>query len=196
MRPVERVAAAFARARGLPSEVEEHLVALLRREREDALAALVPASQLADFRAMGAPGTGTPPPTDAPAGDARYEPLIPLGTGGMGEVWRVRDRALDRTVAMKILKAELTPNPAAVQQFEAEVRLTARLQHPNILPVYDVGQRADGRAWYTMREASGRTLDALRVADAPRPPAELRRLVGALRQACAACPRASSGPPR
>jgi len=60
----------------------------------------------------------------------RYELLQRLGEGGMGEVWRVRDRDLDRVTAMKILHSELAGQAGLLARFVEEARLTARLQHP------------------------------------------------------------------
>lgn len=89
---------------------------------------------------------------------SRYEDLGPLGAGGMGEVRKVRDRSLDRVSAMKIIRAELTGDDAARARFQDEARMTARLEHPGIIPVYEVGKAPDGRLFYTMPIVRGRTL--------------------------------------
>ncbi len=89
---------------------------------------------------------------------ARYEDLGPLGAGGMGEVRKVRDRELGRVSAMKIIRGELTDDDGARARFADEARMTARLEHPGIIPVYEVGQRPDGRLYYTMPIVRGRTL--------------------------------------
>ena len=88
----------------------------------------------------------------------RYKDLGVIGRGGMGEVRRVYDRILDRTVAMKILGTTLLDNGLARQRFMMEAGITAGLQHPGIVPVHDRGELPDGRLWYTMREVRGRTL--------------------------------------
>ncbi|MEZ4434032.1 MAG: SUMF1/EgtB/PvdO family nonheme iron enzyme [bacterium] len=88
----------------------------------------------------------------------RYRDLGLIGRGGMGEVRRVFDRVLDRTVAMKILGTTLLDNAVARQRFMMEAGITAGLQHPGIVPVHDRGELPDGRLWYTMREVHGRTL--------------------------------------
>ena len=85
----------------------------------------------------------------------RYEDLGLIGTGGMGDVRRVRDLELERTVALKTLRATHRATPARVARFLQEARLTAQLQHPNIVPVYDGGTLPDGTVWYTMREVQG-----------------------------------------
>jgi len=76
----------------------------------------------------------------------------------MGEVRRVRDVQLDRPVAMKIQHPHLLAKPSARARFLDEVQATARLQHPNIVPVHDAGILPDGRMWFTMKEVHGRTL--------------------------------------
>ena len=83
---------------------------------------------------------------------ARYEPGILLGEGGMGQVRLVRDRELDREVAMKIVRMV---SPRALNRFRLEAKTQATLQHPNIVPLYDWGQLEDGRIWYTMQVVRG-----------------------------------------
>ena len=91
----------------------------------------------------------------------RYEDLGLLGEGSMGEVRRVRDRLLGRTLAMKIIKAKYLQRDGLVARFLEEAQTTAQLQHPGIVPVHDMGRDADGRLWFTMKEVSGRTLAEL-----------------------------------
>src|ERR1039458_3827559 len=69
-----------------------------------------------------------------------YEILSPLGAGGMGEVYRARDKRLGRDVAVKILPPEVANDPLRRQRFEQEARAVAALNHPNIVAVYDVGE--------------------------------------------------------
>jgi len=88
--------------------------------------------------------------------DERYEDLGPLGVGGMGEVRRVRDRHLGRVLAMKLVRADLSRQASIRARFETEARVTARLDHPGIVPVHDQGELSDGRLWYTMREVRTR----------------------------------------
>src|SRR5918997_2255483 len=75
----------------------------------------------------------------------RYEITAPIATGGMGEVWRARDRVLDRVVAAKVLRSEFTGDPSFVARFRNEARHTAALSHPNIASVYDYGETEDER---------------------------------------------------
>src|SRR5579872_9914 len=69
----------------------------------------------------------------------RYEILVPIGAGGMGEVYRARDTGLDRDVAIKVLPEHLAQSPVALSRFERESKAVAALSHPNILALYDVG---------------------------------------------------------
>jgi eukaryotic-like serine/threonine-protein kinase len=90
-----------------------------------------------------------------------YEILSPLGAGGMGEVYRARDTKLGRTVAVKVLPAELSADPAQLRRFGREARAVSALQHPNIVAVYDVGQEGP-TSYIAMELVEGRTLrDAL-----------------------------------
>ncbi len=73
----------------------------------------------------------------------RYEITAPIATGGMGEVWKARDRVLDRIVAAKVLKSEFTGDPSFLARFRNEARHTAALTHPNIASVYDYGETVD-----------------------------------------------------
>ncbi len=89
----------------------------------------------------------------------RYDDLCLLGRGGMGEVRRVRDRDLGRTLAMKIASARVMGNPGALARFIEEAQVSAQLQHPGILPVHELGRLPDGRCYFTMQEVRGRTLE-------------------------------------
>ena len=73
----------------------------------------------------------------------RYEITAPIATGGMGEVWRARDRVLDRIVAAKVLKSEYMSDPSFLARFRNEARHTAALTHQNIASVYDYGETVD-----------------------------------------------------
>ncbi|HEX5505348.1 MAG TPA: serine/threonine-protein kinase, partial [Thermomicrobiales bacterium] len=93
----------------------------------------------------------------------RYRVDARLGRGGMATVYRAHDPAFGRVVALKVLDPALTGDPAFVQRFLREARAIARLQHPNILPVYDVGEQ-DGEGYLVMQYVTGGTLrDRLRV---------------------------------
>jgi eukaryotic-like serine/threonine-protein kinase len=86
-----------------------------------------------------------------------YEITVPLGAGGMGEVYRARDTRLDRTVAIKILPPQLSADPARKQRFEREAKTISMLNHPNICVLYDVGTQ-DGIEYLVMECIEGETL--------------------------------------
>jgi eukaryotic-like serine/threonine-protein kinase len=88
----------------------------------------------------------------------RYELLSELASGGMGTVWLATDRLLAREVAVKILHRKFDPSHEAKVRFEYEARLTGRLDHPGIVPVYDLGQLPDGRRYFAMRRIQGSDL--------------------------------------
>jgi serine/threonine-protein kinase len=80
-------------------------------------------------------------------------------TGGIGQVWLARDGSLERDVALKELRPDQEAPPAVVARFMKEARITGQLEHPGIVPIYEVGQRpGDQGPFYTMRFVRGRTL--------------------------------------
>ncbi len=111
-------------------------------------------------------------PTSDTGYERRYRRPAPgtgeLGRGGIGRVLLVFDRSIGRHVAMKELLPELeeATNPDAssalplTSRFLREARITGQLEHPNIVPVYELGQNPEGRFYYTMRVVRGRTLSA------------------------------------
>jgi len=86
-----------------------------------------------------------------------YEILAPLGAGGMGEVYRARDKKLDRDVAVKVLPQSVAADPEALARFEREAKAVAALSHPNILSIFDFGNQ-DGIAYAVMELLEGETL--------------------------------------
>ena len=98
-------------------------------------------------------------PDLVPPSEDRYKLGAELGRGGMGRVIEAFDVQLGRTVALKEVLPRGGPN--VERRFEREVQITARLEHPSIVPLYDAGRRADGRPFYVMRKVTGRPLDAL-----------------------------------
>ena len=94
-----------------------------------------------------------------------YEILSAIGAGGMGEVYRARDKRLDRTVAVKVLASSRSGNPEYRQRFEREARTVAALSHPHICPVYDIGVH-DGLDYLVMEYLEGENL-AARIAKGP-----------------------------
>src|SRR5260370_32529735 len=97
----------------------------------------------------------------APASPPGYELLDEIGRGGMGVVYRARDTALDRDVAVKLLSQRYPPDSFPAQRFLSEARITGQLQHPGIPAVHQVGTVADGRPCLAMKLIKGSTLEAL-----------------------------------
>jgi len=96
-----------------------------------------------------------------------YEIVAPLGAGGMGEVYRAKDTRLDRTVAIKILPAEISADPVAKQRFEREAKTISGLNHPSICTLFDVGSQ-DDVGYLVMECVEGETL-AKRLEKGPLP---------------------------
>ena len=117
-----------------------------------------------------------------------YELLAPLGEGGFGRVYRVRDLHLEREVALKVLHPHLTQDAATVERFRREAQLAARLTHPNIVNIYDIAGRS-GLLWYTMEIVDGPNLGQLVDAEGPMPVDRVLRL---LREALSALGHAHS----
>ena len=88
----------------------------------------------------------------------RYRLVSEVGRGGMGVVYEAEDLELDRRVAVKVLAPELSSSDAAAR-LRREARIVARLEHPGIVPVHDVGELADGRIYYAMKLVRGTRLD-------------------------------------
>ncbi|NOK33740.1 protein kinase [Corallococcus exercitus] len=127
--------------------------------------------------------TSTRPPLktgDLLEGKWRLEEL--LGAGGMGQVYRALDVALERTVAIKLLHEALCEDPESVARFEREARAMARLEHPHITPIHAVGQER-GRPFIVMKHLEGMSLARyLKSVPGPLPVAEVLALA---RQVCA-----------
>jgi eukaryotic-like serine/threonine-protein kinase len=131
--------------------------------------------------------------TDGPTADERlllrralagkYDVVRLIGRGGMGSVYLARDLRLGRPVAIKVLKPELSESEEQRERFRREARITARLDHPNIVPLYEHGETADGILYFVMGYVQGESL-AARVQRLGRLwPNETRRLLGELADA-------------
>jgi serine/threonine protein kinase len=108
----------------------------------------------------------------------KYEVIDRIGQGGMGTVYRARDRELGREVALKVIRLpEGSPDVAA--RMLREARTLARLEHPGIVPVHDVGTSPDGRTFYAMKLVRGAPLDAL-------PPSSLAERLRIVERICEA----------
>jgi serine/threonine-protein kinase len=91
---------------------------------------------------------------------SRYEPTKLLGAGGMGEVVLVKDHDIERRVALKRLLPDMT-HPAVLARFVDEIRTVGRLEHPNIVPIHDVGVDELGRYFFVMKYVEGETLESI-----------------------------------
>ncbi|MFT3769458.1 MAG: protein kinase [Minicystis sp.] len=89
----------------------------------------------------------------------RYEILALLGTGGMGTVYRARDRELEEYVALKVLRRDLVDAPGILERFRREVKLARRVTHRNVARVFDIGEHA-GEKFLTMEFVDGEPLSA------------------------------------
>jgi hypothetical protein len=107
------------------------------------------------------PSTESPLPANAPPlmpQEGRYTIHAEIARGGMGRVVEATDTLLGRTVA---LKEALSLDPDALRRFQRETRITARLEHPSIVPVHDAGISVSGQPYYVMRKVGGRPLEEL-----------------------------------
>ncbi|MBX3159442.1 MAG: serine/threonine protein kinase [Deltaproteobacteria bacterium] len=101
----------------------------------------------------------------------RYRLIKRIGQGGMGEVWRAEDRALRRSVALKILSPEHGRKPSRVARFEREIQATASIVHPSVVRIHDWGVTDDGVWYYAMDLLEGFDLATLVRRCGPLPPA-------------------------
>jgi WD40 repeat protein/serine/threonine protein kinase len=167
---VEQGALSQARCSLLDTLVDEHL----RQHGQDperSLAALTMSSPLrrelreladgdVDASVALVPEAGPPTVSYNPPGDgqARYQVLRPHAKGGLGEVFVALDGELQHEVALKEIAARHADNPDSRGRFVKEAEITGKLEHPGVVPVYGLGQHADGRPFYAMRFVRGETL--------------------------------------
>ncbi len=137
----------------------------------------LPSAVEATVLALHAPGSTPRPGTEAQAGGggeptsaadadalsagvvlaSRWELLALLGVGGMGSVYRARDRELDELVAVKVLRRELASSPGMLERFRREVKLARRVTHPNVARTFDIGDAGELR-FLTMELLDGAPL--------------------------------------
>src|SRR5438552_2216472 len=106
----------------------------------------------------------------------RYEILALLGQGGMGAVYKARDTELDRLVALKIIRPELTTNPEILKRFKQELILARQVTHRNVIRIFDLGQ-ADGFKFITMEYLEGQDLRAVLREKGKLTPEEAARII-------------------
>ena len=105
-----------------------------------------------------------------------YQIESPIGHGGMGHVYVARERRLDRRVAIKVLPPALATDEAGRRRFLSEARTVARLTHPNIVPIFTVGETG-GFVWFAMAYVSGETLAQRIAAQGPLDPHQAARFL-------------------
>lgn len=126
-----------------------------------------------------------------PSFEARYEAHELLGKGGMGEVRLYLDRRIGRDVAHKTLRKDVRKTSMGLERFVREARVQGQLEHPAVLPVYDLGVDPEGHVFFTMKRVRGTPLDAVldAIADGDEEARALhsrRRLLTAFVQVCRA----------
>ena len=112
-----------------------------------------------------------------------YEVIAPLGSGGMGEVYRARDTRLDRDVAIKVLPAKLSSDTNLKQRLQREAKSVSKLSHPNICTLHDIGHH-DGLDFLVMELVEGETLEQ-RLIRGPLPTEQVLRIASQLADALA-----------
>jgi tetratricopeptide (TPR) repeat protein/predicted Ser/Thr protein kinase len=142
-------------------------------------------------RNIGSQGEFESPATSLEEGSLlaeRYEIIKLLGQGGMGAVYKAKDRELDRFVALKVIRPELAGHPSILQRFKQELLLARKITHRNIIRIYDLGV-ADGLRFITMEFVEGQDLSNLLDGGHKYTPEETVKI---LRQVCAALEAAHS----
>jgi serine/threonine protein kinase len=120
----------------------------------------------------------------SPPSVAGYEVLELVGRGGMGVVYRARQLGLGRDVALKMVLSDAHVRPRDLARFRAEAAALARLQHPNIVQIYDVGEAGSGKPYFAFEFVAGGTLaQHLRGSGAPQAPGAAAKLIETLARA-------------
>jgi serine/threonine-protein kinase len=192
----DRIKAVFLAALDTPADRRPEYLDLacggdgeVRRRVEALLRAHEATDYLLD-RPAWLPGTA-PDGTDTGAAAApgvragRVELLGEIARGGMGAVLRGHDPELGRELAVKVILPAHRDNPDLLRRFVGEARLAGQLQHPGIMPIYDVGHLSDGRPFFTMKLVQGRTLADL-LDERPDPGHDLPRVLHYFEAVCQA----------
>ena len=126
-------------------------------------------------------GEAVPGALTLPASFGDYDLLEEIGRGGMGVVYRARQRSLDRVVAVKMLLRRELASASDLARFRSEAEAAAKLDHPGIVSVFEVGER-DGHPFYSMQYVEGTTLSR-RLDAGPLPPRETAAILAAVAEA-------------
>jgi serine/threonine protein kinase len=100
-------------------------------------------------------------PADAIHDEKRYDERELLGEGGMGRIYLCRDERIGRDVAMKVLRRKYAKQPDTLARFVREARIQGQLEHPSIVPVYDLMRRSNGDVGFTMKRVRGKTIEQI-----------------------------------
>lgn len=149
-----------------------------RQSEPVAQAITEPLARLADTAAQPSPGATTTEPLAAVPG---YEVLEELGRGGMGVVYKARHLGLNRIVALKMILAAEHAGTEELRRFRAEAEAIARLQHPNIIQIFDIGEQ-HGKPYFALELVEGGSL-AAKLHGEPQPPRDAALLVEVLARA-------------
>ncbi|MDJ0973273.1 MAG: protein kinase [Planctomycetota bacterium] len=115
---------------------------------------------------------GAPPEIPLHKAADRYELVGEIARGGVGIVYKSRDRDIGRDVAMKVLRDEHAERAEVLERFVEEAQIGGQLQHPGIVPIYELGLQADNRPYFTMKLVKGDTLASILTKRAGEPGAE------------------------
>ena len=102
--------------------------------------------------AMLADATSTPPPNETVEG---YDLLELLGEGGLGVVYQAIQKSINRKIAVKMIRPGIDEDPKEIDKFLSEAMVTGELDHPNIVPIHDLGTTTDGKPFYVMKLVKG-----------------------------------------
>jgi serine/threonine protein kinase/tetratricopeptide (TPR) repeat protein len=174
---IEQGALSGMRCGLLDALVEEHLAAHGQDPQRSLTAIRSPLSLIHDLQELSDPGVraslallcaagrgrdipDTRPPSQAPPSSAepRFRILRPHARGGLGEVFLAHDQELQRDVALKEIQTRHADEASSRARFLLEAQITGGLEHPGVVPVYGLGQYADGRPYYAMRFIRGESL--------------------------------------
>ena len=146
--------------RALPGTNEAELSATQRRGVRRLLSALGLGPKN-DGRRAGAPGAAALPNFGFTPKEGRYVRERTIAQGGMGTIVQVTDQDLSRVTAMKVGRPDVMASPKYAWQFVTEARITAQLEHPNIVPVHDIGQTDADGLFFTMKLVAGEPLNQI-----------------------------------